>query len=68
MSTIDSASGVSYGIKSEKMKMLAGELYRSTDSELVEDAERVQRLVARYNAALDDAPEIRLALLPRLCR
>ena len=31
---------------SEKAKMLAGELYRSADPELVADAKRAQRLVA----------------------
>jgi maltose O-acetyltransferase len=54
-------------IKTEKTKMLAGELYRSTDSELVEDAARAQRLVAQYNAAPGEATEARMALLRRLC-
>lgn len=40
-------------IKTEKTKMLTGELYRSTDSELVKDAARAQRLVAQYNATLE---------------
>lgn len=53
--------------KTEKAKMLAGELYRSADPELVADAERAQRLVAQYNAASGEAPEARMALLRRLC-
>jgi maltose O-acetyltransferase len=53
--------------KTEKAKMLAGELYRSADPELVADAERAQRLVARYNAASGEASEARMALLRRLC-
>ncbi len=48
--------------------MLAGELYRSTDPELVADAQRAQRLVAQYNAASSEAAEGRLALLRQLCR
>ncbi len=47
--------------------MLAGELYRSADPELVADAERAQRLVARYNAASGETTEVRMALLRRLC-
>ena len=35
---------------SEKEKMLAGELYRSADPELVADIQRAQRLVTQYNA------------------
>lgn len=47
--------------------MLAGELYRSADPELVADAERAQRLVARYNAVSGETAEVRMALLRRLC-
>jgi maltose O-acetyltransferase len=36
--------------KTEKAKMLAGELYRSADPELVEDVQRAQRLLREYNA------------------
>lgn len=54
-------------IKPEKTKMLAGELYRSTDSELVSDAARAQRLVAQYNTTPSEATEARMALLRRLC-
>lgn len=52
--------------KTEKAKMLAGELYRSLDPELVADTERAQRLVAQYNATPGVAAEIRLALLHQL--
>lgn len=53
--------------KTEKAKMLAGELYRSGDPELIADAERAQRLVALYNATPSEATEARMALLRRLC-
>jgi maltose O-acetyltransferase len=52
--------------KTEKAKMLAGELYRSVDPELIADTERAQRLVAEYNATSGEATEIRLALLHQL--
>ena len=52
--------------KTEKAKMLAGELYRSIDPELIADTERAQRLVAQYNATSGEATEIRLALLHQL--
>lgn len=48
--------------------MLAGELYRSADPELVADAERAQRLLAQYNATSGEAAEVRMALLRQLCR
>ncbi|MGE3978194.1 MAG: sugar O-acetyltransferase [Nitrospira sp.] len=54
-------------IKTEKTKMLTGELYRSTDSELVKDAARAQRLVTQYNATPGEAYEARMVLLRRLC-
>ena len=52
--------------KTEKTKMLAGELYRSGDPALVADTERAQRLIAQYNATSVEAAEIRLALLHQL--
>jgi maltose O-acetyltransferase len=52
--------------KTEKARMLAGELYRSADPELVADAERAQRLVAQYNATWGEDMEIRTALLRQL--
>lgn len=53
--------------KSEKAKMLAGELYRSTDPELVADAERAQRLTAQYNVTPSETTEARMTLLRQLC-
>ena len=44
--------------RSEKVKMLAGRLYRSADPELVAETERAQRLVAQYNATSGEATEI----------
>lgn len=58
--------GISMSAKTEKAKMLAGELYRSIDPELIADTERAQRLVAQYNATSGEATEIRLALLHQL--
>ncbi|MEJ2502790.1 MAG: maltose acetyltransferase domain-containing protein, partial [Gemmatimonadota bacterium] len=52
--------------KTEREKMLAGELYRAADPELQAAYFRAQRLLARFNAtALDDA-EGRDALLREL--
>lgn len=51
------------GIKTEKAKMLAGELYRSADPELVTDIRRAQRLLAQYNATLEEETDKRAALL-----
>lgn len=48
--------------------MLAGELYRSADPELVADAERAQRLLSQYNATSGETMEARLVLLRQLCR
>jgi maltose O-acetyltransferase len=52
--------------RSEKEKMLAGELYRSADPELVADIQRAQRLVAQYNAIPGDAIDARTAVLRQL--
>lgn len=49
--------------QSEKEKMLAGELYRSADKELVADRRRVQTILARYNAISDEDPNLLLSLL-----
>ena len=46
--------------------MLAGELYRSTDPELVEERRRAQHLLERYNATTPDEAAIRAALLRQL--
>src|SRR5581483_10283395 len=49
--------------RSEKEKMLAGELYRASDPELQADLAATHRWLARYNAALAMAPDDRHALL-----
>ncbi|MDQ6734517.1 MAG: sugar O-acetyltransferase [Nitrospirota bacterium] len=52
--------------KTEKAKMLAGELYRSADPELIEDVQRAQRLLREYNAIPFDETGAATALLRRL--
>jgi len=52
--------------KSEKAKMLAGELYRSADPELVEDVQRAQRLLRKYNTIPFGDTGAAMALLRRL--
>src|SRR5215472_9050788 len=52
--------------RSEKQKMLAGELYNSTGSELVGERRAAQRLLARYNTTDPDDRAGRLALLRQL--
>jgi maltose O-acetyltransferase len=52
--------------QSEKAKMLAGELYRATDPELVAERHRAQRLLTRYNATGADEADGRRALLREL--
>ena len=52
--------------KTEKAKMLAGELYRSADPELVEDVQRAQRLLREYNAIPFGDTGAAMALLRRL--
>ncbi len=47
----------------EKLKMLAGELYRASSAELTMDRRRAQVLLARYNAISDGEPELLLSLL-----
>jgi maltose O-acetyltransferase len=52
--------------RSEKEKMLAGELYNSSDPELATALLRAQRLLARFNAMAPDAEEERRAVLTDL--
>ena len=52
--------------RSEKSKMLAGELYRASDPELVADHLRAQRLLEAYNVTTADEGERRLTMLRRL--
>jgi maltose O-acetyltransferase len=51
---------------SEKSRMLAGELYRSADPELVAERIRAQQLLKRYNATTAGDTGGRTALLRRL--
>ena len=56
-------------MRSEKDKMLAGELYRPADPEIQSDLAATAQWLARYNAALADPPAVRHALLAqRLAR
>lgn len=48
---------------SEKQKMLAGELYRADDAELLADDTRARAWMARYNASLAASADARLAML-----
>ena len=52
--------------KTEKEKMLAGELYRSADPQLIADVQSAQRLLAQYNAIPSDETAAATALLRRL--
>jgi maltose O-acetyltransferase len=50
-------------LKSEKEKMLAGELYLASDPELVADSRRIASWMDRYNAKQERTQEEREALL-----
>jgi maltose O-acetyltransferase len=50
----------------EKAKMLAAELYRASDPELIAERRRAQRLLARYNATGADEGAAREAVLREL--
>ena len=50
-------------LKSQKEKMLAGELYVADDPELYADHLRAQRILARFNATQADAGDERRAIL-----
>ena len=49
--------------KTEKSRILAGELYRGGDKGLLNERRRAQQLLARYHGARDDGEELRTALL-----
>jgi len=49
--------------RSEKDKMLAGELYRADSPELSADSARIHEWMSRYNASLAVPPEERIAML-----
>src|SRR3954464_10124412 len=48
--------------RSEREKMLAGELYRASDPELAQMELRAQTLLSRYNATLRTEVDLRAAL------
>jgi len=50
-------------MKTEKQKMLAGELYFASDPQLQAEAAATQRWLARYNTMLGESRETRLASL-----
>jgi len=52
--------------KTEKQKMLAGELYLANDLELAADRKRAQRLLRIYNAVTEVEPEVRAQTLQEL--
>ena len=52
--------------RTEKEKMLAGELYRAIGDEIPADSMRAALLCRRYNATSEDQPEKRSALLKEL--
>lgn len=49
--------------KTEKNKMLGGELYRAHDKELLEERRHAQQLLARYNGLPDSGHDMRTTLL-----
>ena len=49
--------------RSEKEKMLAGELYRAVGPEIAADMRRAERLLHTYNNSASDPPETRAAVL-----
>lgn len=53
-------------MKSEKDKMLAGELYFAGDPQLVAERSRCRLLLKQYNDSRDDEPELRRRLLHEL--
>jgi maltose O-acetyltransferase len=52
--------------KTEKQKMLAGELYNSTDTELVAGRKLASRLLRQYNTTTEDEENRRLQILQQL--
>ncbi|MEZ2319936.1 MAG: sugar O-acetyltransferase [Microcoleus sp.] len=53
--------------KTEKQKMLAGELYLAADAELTCERQRARRLTRLYNATREDEASQRLEILTELC-
>lgn len=52
--------------KSEKQKMLAGELYLPNDPELASNSKRASRLLRQYNSTTEEQPEQRSQILQEL--
>ena len=52
--------------KTEKQKMLAGELYLASDPELAEDNKRASRLLYQYSQTTLDEPDLRQQILQEL--
>lgn len=53
--------------RTEREKMIAGELYIASDPELVELRKRARRLMRAFNQATEDENELRVAILKELC-
>lgn len=52
--------------KTEKQKMLAGELYRASDTELVSERQKARRLTRLYNSTTEEEMERRSQILREL--
>ena len=52
--------------KTEKQKMLAGELYLPSDPELAAESKRARRLLRMYNGTTEEEQELRAQLLKEL--
>src|SRR5690242_7835068 len=59
-------TAITTSYKSEKQKMLAGELYIAADPELVRERERARRLTRLFNQTVETDYAERLALLNEL--
>jgi maltose O-acetyltransferase len=53
-------------VKSEKQKMLDGDLYKAMDAQLVTERRRARELLANFNVSGEDAPHERLRILAEL--
>src|SRR5690606_10746316 len=53
-------------MKSEKEKMLSGELYNALDEELSQERKRARLLIAEINLSREDKPEERKKILSQL--
>lgn len=58
--------GVMYNMKTEKEKMLAGEMYNPADPELVKDRKNARQKIRIYNQTLETEGEKRTQLLKEL--